>query len=140
MKWIKFLIISAFTFALSGGGAFAQGDDGDGDLPLTMTLMPENAQQPDAVTREIELPRDAEGEFRASVEGVENSAAGLEIANAARADGRAFGEAAAEAAESNRAAAEDNRGDFGRGTMPNLGDLVPSQVPDAVPASPPGRP
>ena len=144
MKLTKFLITSALVFALSGTWALAQdngdGEDGDSDLDVTMTLLPENAQQPDAVTRELELPRDDEGAYRASQEGVENSAAGLEAANLAREDGRAFGQDTA-------AEAQENRENIGRESRPNLEDLLPDQVPDVPnlpdvpgpPATPPGQ-
>lgn len=119
---------SALAFALGAGAAVAQdGDDGTDDLELTMTLMPEDAELPDAVTRELELPRYAEGEnegeYIPSAQGVEHGTQGLDTANLAREDGRAFGEAA-------REAAQDNREEFGQGERPDLDDVLPDQVPD----------
>jgi hypothetical protein len=129
------VFFSALTLSLSASWVFAQEGEGGDDLDVTMTLMPEGADLPDAVTRELELPRytegENEGEYIPSSQGVENSANGLETANAAREDGRAFGEAAAEAAQ-------DNREEHSRGNMPDLENLLPDQVPDMP--GPPDRP
>lgn len=58
-----------------GGPVHAQIDD----LDVTMTLIPTDAELPDAVTRQIVLPQSA------AAEGVENSAEGLATANSRRA-------------------------------------------------------
>jgi hypothetical protein len=121
MKLSKALAVAALSCALSSF-AFAQDDE------LTMTLLPEGAELPDAVTKVIELPKNDEGEYLASEEGVANSAEGLAIANAAREDGRAFGEEMA-------ASARENRENFTRG-RPDLGGLLPGQVPDGIPDAP----
>jgi hypothetical protein len=97
----------------------------------TVVLLPEGAELPDVVTAAIELPRDADGEYRPSAQAIENSAKGLETANAAREDGRAFGAQMA-------ANAADNRETHSRGSPPDLNDLLPDQVPDHV--TPPSLP
>lgn len=120
----RFLIVTGFAVGLATGPAFAQdGEDTTDALDQTVALMPESAESADAVTGRIELPKDENGEFIASVEGVEHSARGLETANLAREDGRAFSEAAA-------SAAQQNREDYGRGSTPDLGTLLPDQAPD----------
>ena len=132
-------VISAVGFSLGADWTAAQDDPGD-DLEITMTLMPEGANVPDAVMRVLALPEFPEASQNDAEPrpGAESSANGLDIANQARADGRAFGEAAA-------AAAQDNRESFGRGTPPeNPGppDNVPGP-PDSVPQPPdniPGPP
>lgn len=135
MKGTKRSIVAGMALALSSSWALAQdGEDGeDGDLDMTIAVMPEGADLPDVVTGEITLPMDDDGNYIPAEQGVENSADGLSTANAAREDGRAFGAAAA-------AAAEANREDLGRGSRPNLGDLIPDQVPDQVPDVPGGAP
>jgi hypothetical protein len=135
MKRANQLLATTLALVLGASPAFAQdaGED-DGDLDVTMRLLPANAELPDAATREIELPVNDEGEFRASEQGIENSLAGIETANAAREDGRAFGQEAA-------AAAQENRENMGRGSRPDLEELLPEQVPN-VPEIPdrPDRP
>jgi hypothetical protein len=122
-----FLIVTGLAFALSAGSALGQeGDEGSGDegsdsSESTLTVIPEDAELPSVVTEDLALPKDGE-DFLPAVQGVEHGSAGLETANLAREDGRAFGEAAA-------AAAEQNREDFERGSRPDLEDLLPDQVP-----------
>lgn len=121
----QLLLTATFAFAFIGGPAFAQATpEGDADeiLEPTIALLPEDADLPDAVTNAIELPEVA------SAEAIERSTKGLETANLAREDGRAFGEAAA-------AAAQENRENVSRGSRPDLSELLPDQVP-AVPTIP----
>lgn len=127
MNGMKGLIAVGLTLALSSNWVFAQGEEGEnGDLDVTITAMPQDAEVPEVVTGDITLPMDEDGNYIPAEEGVENSAEGLAIANEAREDGRAFGEAAA-------AAAEANREDLGRGSMPNLEELIPADlIPDQV--------
>lgn len=141
MKLASRCLTVALALAFAGNVAFAQGDGGEGgegdDLDVFMRVLPANAELPEAATREIELPRDGEDEnapFRPSEQGVNNGGEGLETANDAREDGRAFGQEAA-------AAAQENRENLGRGSRPDLEDL-PDQVPDDIPAPPetPGGP
>jgi hypothetical protein len=128
------LVLFTMALLLSFGGRWTYAQEGDdGALDITMTLMPADADLPDAVTQELALPRDAQGEHRASEEGVTHSAEGLETANEARTDGglAVAQDAAAEAAANDRA-------DFGRGT---LSDELPNQMPADVPTDlPEGRP
>ena len=77
------------VLALSMPVAFAD-DEGDSDML---------AEEPDATEETLTLPEDA------APEGHENAAWGLEQANEARADGRAYGEGRAAAADANRDAA-----------------------------------
>jgi hypothetical protein len=110
------MLTVALAWAL-GGSALAQNGE------ETIVLLPEGVELPDVVTAALDLPKDENGEYRASAEGVAHSAKGLDIANAAREDGRAFGEQTA-------ALAKENREDHARGRMPELSDLRPDQVPD----------
>jgi len=97
--------IAALTSAAICGPALAQDPPPrvTNVLELTMVLIPANAETPAAVTAKIDLPKDAaSGNYIPSVQGVENSERGLETANAAREDGRAFGQATAATARDNR--------------------------------------
>ena len=102
----RLLTMTVLASALICGTAAAQDErkrgNSDAALEITMTLLPANAGTPDAVTKTIELPKDEDGNYIPSAAGVEHSAGGLETANAARENGRAFGEAAAAAARENR--------------------------------------
>lgn len=145
MKQGSRLLTVALAVAFTSGVAFAQGgDEGDGgdssDLDVFIRVLPANADLPDAATREIELPVDEQGDPRPSEQGVEHGGSGLETANAAREDGRAFGQESA-------AAAQENREDVERDSRPDPEDL-PDQVPDnpgppdtpGPPETPPGGP
>jgi hypothetical protein len=146
-----FLVAAGLALALSAGSARPQdAHDGKGDeandLPdSTLTVIPEGAELPAVVTDNLDLPKHGE-DYLPAVQGVEHGGAGLETANLAREDGRAFGEALA-------AAAEQSREDFEHGSKPDLGTLLPDQatsvpdVPDVsgvtnVPGAPtsPGQP
>jgi hypothetical protein len=137
MNISKSLTVTIAAAALGSGVAVAQ-DDSD----VTITLLPQDAELPDAVTALIELPKDADGNYIPSEEGVTHSADGLATANDARENGREFGQETAEQAQ-------QNREDFVHGT-PDLSELLPDQVPDDVPVPdlpdvpqppvPPGRP
>lgn len=130
-------IITVAGLGLGADWTFAQ-DAPDEDLEITMTLMPEDGDLPDAVTRELTLPVFPEGDENAddpipSQQGVDNSANGLTTANQAREEGREFGREAA-------AAAQDNRENLGRGGRP---EDLPFGVPDDLPELPddlPGPP
>lgn len=135
------LLMSALTVALSANLALAQ-EEGDGDtegLGVTFQLLPENVELPEAVTRELSLPNADDPELPPPQQALDNSQGGLDTANAAREDGRAFGQATA-------AAAQENVENLGRGSRPDLSELVPeaappdlSEIPPEVP-EPPGRP
>lgn len=136
MRQASRLFTVALALAFSSSVAFAQGDD-DGnnteDLDVFIRVLPANADLPEAATREIELPVDEQGDPRPSDQGVEHGGSGLETANAAREDGRTFGQESA-------AAARENREDVERGSRPDPEDL-PDQVPnDPGPPDTPGPP
>jgi hypothetical protein len=116
MKLRSVLVAASLTLS---GYAFAQ------DAEQTIALLPEGAELPDVVTAAIDLPKDADGEYRPSARAVDSSAKGLATANAAREDGRAFGQSMAEQAKENRELRT-------RGERPDLADLLPDQVPDHV--------
>jgi hypothetical protein len=123
MKNTSAFVASALACLLSTSSMAQSGEE-------TVVLLPEGAELPDVVTAAIDLPKDADGEYRPSAQAVE-SAKGLATANAAREDGRAFGAQMA-------ANAADNREAHSRGARPDLSDLLPDQVPDHV--SPPEVP
>jgi hypothetical protein len=124
MKYVNPLIASALACLFSASSLAQNGEE-------TVVLLPEDAELPDVVTAAIDLPRDADGEYRPSAQAVESSAKGLETANAAREDGRAFGTQMA-------ANAADSRETHSRGSRPDLSNLLPDQVPDHV--TPPSLP
>ena len=127
-------IITVAGLGLGADWTLAQDVPGD-DLEITMTLMPENGDLPDAVTRELTLPvfpEGDEGESIPSQQGVDNSADGLATANQAREDGRAFGQEIA-------AAAQENRENLGRGRPEDLPMGPPDDLP-GVPEDLPGPP
>lgn len=132
MEFVRTLtVIAVVGLALGADWTFAQDAPGD-DLEITMTLMPEGGELPDAVTRELALPvfpegDENEGQPIPSQQGVDNSAAGLDIANQARAEGRAFGQDIA-------AAAQENRENLGRGARP---EDLPLGPPEGLPLGPP---
>lgn len=134
MGWLTMLL--AATVA-AGPVAAQSATAPDDELELTMTLLPESATEPDAVTKNIELPAPA------SDQGVAKSADGTANANQAH-EGRDSGLAnAAEAQERGRdigqtiaAEAHDNREDQGRGNAPE----PPSPPDHPVPPNPPGPP
>jgi hypothetical protein len=128
-------IIAVAGLVLGADWTFAQDAPVD-DLEITMTLMPEDGDLPDAVTRELELPVFPESDENEEQQGDDNSANsadGLEIANQAREDGRAFGQDTA-------AAAQENRENLGRGMPPEDLPLGPPEDPPGPPDNPPGPP
>jgi len=167
-----FWTAAAVALTLMGGPAFGQDrgprdreatDEATRHLESTMTVIAENADLPEAVTKTLELPKDDTGAYLAAQQGVEHSAAGLAKANLAREDGRSFGQATAEAARENAehgtdadvrdtaeqaredgrafaeataAAAQQNREDLGHGSPPDLGDLLPGRTLPTVPDHP----
>lgn len=104
------------------------------ELELTMTLMPADAELPDAVTKTIELPTAAsESGVAASEQGLatangarQNRQEGFDAAADARERGQEFGEAMAEQAR-------ENREDAGRGDPPVT---PPNGPPDDLPVPP----
>jgi hypothetical protein len=88
----QYLTIAGLALALAAGPALAQDETGDDATGSTMRVIPEDAQLPDAVTKEIALPDGASEDART------HSADGLAKANDAREHGRDFGQATAAAA------------------------------------------
>jgi hypothetical protein len=137
-KW--FLAVTAATMTLVAPRAYTQEDDADGveTLDVTMTLMPEGATLPDAVTRLIELPDAAAETARESAaQGLEtanearaNRDAGLGVAGEARENGREFGQEV-------REQAQENSENAGRGGRPD--PAGPPEVP-GPPEDLPGPP
>jgi len=120
-------VLATLTLSLSSGWTYAQDDDAE----LTMRLLPAGAQASEEALRELELPTRIDEETgepvpRPSEQGQENGGEGLMRANEARFEGVANGAAAAEAAQ-------NNREEMGRGTMPDLSELLPDNVPEDVP-------
>jgi hypothetical protein len=137
MKLSNSLIAATLVWMLSGWALAQDGEE-------TIVLLPEGAEQPVVVTGAIDLPKDADDEYIPSEEGVKNSADGLAAANAARDNGRAFGEEMA-------ARAQESRENYARGARPDLANLLPGQVPGdvslpdmperpSVPVTPPAGP
>lgn len=123
---------------LLAGAAGAQQPADDEPVPreleVTMTLMPEGAREPEAVTRVIELPA------AASARAAEASEHGLSRADAAREARQEGLDRAAEAREKGRELGEEiaeqareNREDAGRGRPPE-------PPPGGPPQDPPGPP
>ena len=147
MKLADLLMLTTAASLLSCSWAHAQvaensgSDGGDQSLDLTMTLLPEGATLPDAVTRVIELPEAASDRARDSanpgLESADNARerrdTGLEIAADAIEGGREFGQAM-------REQAQESRENAGRADPPDRPEL-PDHVPDSPgPANPGGRP
>jgi hypothetical protein len=114
MKGLKLWTLPCVALLIAGGIAQAQ-DEGEETITLIDSL---DAELPAAVTGDIVLPESA------SAEGVENSAFGLETANAARERGADFG---AEMAEN----AREGREQMGRGIAAShapvdLSDVIPT--------------
>lgn len=135
MRAQPYSLIVATTLLCSGPMAYAQdeSDGDDSDFEVTMTLLPEGATQPDALTRIIELPP------RVVEEGRDNAQQGLDNANDARERREKGLNRAAEAAENGRALgeamreqAQENRENAGRGERPD-----PPRRPE-LPNGPPG--
>ena len=124
MKSTSSLFAAALACSFCGLASAQSGEE-------TIVLLPEGTELPDVVTDAIDLPKDENGEYRASAQAVASSARGLATANAAREGGRAFGEQMA-------AAAREGREDRARGPRPDLSDLRPENVPDnaALPEMP----
>jgi len=137
----------ATTLLLAGGMGHAQdsstaGGADDDTLELTMTLLPEGATLPDAVSKVISLPEvaaDAAGEHEGEGLGKVNEARearaggdeGLERAAEPREDGREFG-------QQMREQAQDDRENNAHGQPPESPDLP--DAPDGNPGAPPGPP
>lgn len=145
-------VFAAGCFVLGAAAVHAQdahdtGPDTD-NLDVTMTLLPEGAKQPDAVTRTITLPSAASSQA-ASASGLDKANAnrdrrenGLKTAEEARAEGRDFGQEMRQQAAEQRENAERGKkpSDAGPPEQPGAGN--PSSPPDQAnpPASTPPAP
>jgi hypothetical protein len=143
MKANKTAVAAAMIVFFGYGSADAQepsaADNAADTLDLTMTLMPEGATLPDAVTRIIELPAVA-------AEAAQENAASIDTANEARisresgrgiaADAREQG---AELGQQVREQAQENRENAERGRPDSAGPHDRPGGPPDVPG-PPDRP
>lgn len=129
------LYLALPALCLAATPAFAQQPETP-PATVTMQILAEG-EDPDEIIERIELPTDA------SAEGVEASRGGLDTASAARADGRAFGEAvadearqrggdeAADSADQARANARDQiADDMARGDLDDLPEQVRENIPE----------
>jgi hypothetical protein len=147
-------VFAAGCLVLGAAAAHAQdahdtGPDAD-SLDVTMTLLPEGAKQPDAVTRTITLPSAASSQAAsASASGLDKANAnrarrenGLKTAEEARAEGRDFGQEMRQQAAEQRENAERGKrpSDAGPPGQPGAGN--PPSLPDQAnpPASTPPAP
>jgi len=119
----------------------------NGNLDLTMTLLPEHATGPEEITRRIELPRPPGAEERGSRTDADGSGdegksskpdaseRGRETSAEARERGREFGQEAAEQAR-------EHRENAGRGPDDNPGAGSGNGPPESPPDRPetPGKP
>lgn len=132
MRLERYILIAAAAAVVGPANAQDIEDDVVETLDLTITLMPEGAALPEAVTRVIELPDTVADAAR------ENARDGLDQADAAR-DRRDDGLETAEAAsERGRDRAQQAREDLGRGP-PDWDSSEPPGPPD-VPGDGPGGP
>jgi hypothetical protein len=139
MRYRELVAMLALASLWCGSPAVAQ-EKGADNLELTMTLLPETATVPDAVTKTIELPAPASeqaGEHSASGTATANQSrerreAGLDTAAAAREQGRQFGQDMA-------AEAQQNREDHAHGNPPSPPDH-PAPPDHPSPPNPPGPP
>jgi hypothetical protein len=138
------MVLAAATWLLAGAVANAQDADGsngsDDSLDVTMTLLPEGASLPDAVTRTIPLPDTATSSHAQPGLDTANENRlrrddGLETAQDARDRGRQFGQDVRDQAAEQRENAE--RGQRPDGAGPPDG-LPPTSPPDQT--SPPDLP
>lgn len=123
------------------------GKDAD-NLDVTMTLLPEGAKLPDAVTRTIKLPPAASGhaasDHAASGLGTANANRtrrenGLKTAEEARAEGRDLGQEMRQQAAEQRENAERGKGPDNAGP-PGRGGTNPGSSPPDHPNPPAGTP
>jgi len=133
-------ILANFLLAISlaTSSVLAQeSKDPSESLELTMTLLPETAKQPDALTKTIELPA------QASPTAVDKSAAGLAKGNESRERREGGLDTAAEARERGRefgqdmaAEAQENRENSGRGNAPDHPQPPEHPTPPETPGPP----
>lgn len=133
----RYLLIAIPALGLAITPVLAEDEDSDPDDDITMAVV-EEGELPDAVFEQIELPEEA------AAIAVERSERGLDTANTAREDGRAFGQAMAEearerangadeAAEDARSDARDRMAsDVAGGNFENLPEQARENIPQDV--------
>ena len=128
MKLKDIVVYSSLITLGTGVSNLGWADDTDLD-DVTITVVDED-DTPETAFELIALP------VNASATGVANSQKGVDTANAARADGKAFGQATAEAAKSKSEEAKDNAThaaeDAANQHLESIKDLVSSKVPDVA--------
>ena len=130
MKHTRSFVASALAWLVSASSFAQSGEE-------TVVLLPEGAERPEVVTAAIDLPRDADGNYRPSVNAVESSAKGHATANAAREDGRAFGaQMAANAADNRETLARGAHADHGTPPSPPELPVTPPETPVGPPTTP----
>ena len=147
----KWIVAVAAGYLVAGVPVHAQdandsGTDAD-SLDVTITLLPEGATQPDAVTNPIKLPDSIPSQSRAAPPGLgkandnkDRRAQGLATAEEARAQGSEFGQEMRQQAAEQRENAERGKPSDtpGNGPSPSLPDHAnPPPAPTPSPATPP---
>ena len=119
------LIIAIPLVSLAPAFALANDDD----LEITITVVGEN-EDPQTAFEIISLPTPAESTAN------ENSQQGVDTANQVRENGKAFGQAKAEAAKDKGKAAKNNANNAAANAtsqnQENIKDIVSSKVPEAA--------
>ena len=137
MKYSSSFVASVLACLASASSLAQSGEE-------TVVLLPEGAERPDVVTAAIDLPKDANGNYRPSVNAVDRSAKGHATANEARENGRAFGaQMAANAANNRETHARETHPDHPTPPSPPTPPetpVGPPNTPGTPPVSPPGRP
>lgn len=134
-KSLKYPLMFAVPFLCLGTAPVLAQQASTPPATVTMQVL-EEGEEADELFERIELPEDASEQAR------ESARQGLDIANAARAGGREFGQAVAdearerggaEAADEARAAARDQMGDdISRGDLDSLPEQARENIPEEV--------
>lgn len=130
MKVRNVVLFSSVVAMSMGFNSLSWADDDDTDLDgVTITVVDED-DTPESTVELIALPENA------SATGVENSQKGIDTANMARKDGKAFGQATAEAAKAKGEEAKNNAMNAANEAtgqhLDSIKDLVSSNVPDVA--------
>jgi len=126
MKIKHYLILYAAIAVMLASSPVSANDE---DLEITITVVGEG-EDPQAAFEIISLP------FSAAAEANENNQQGLETANQARENGKAFGQAKADEAKEKGKAAKNNANNAAANAaaqnQENIKDIVSSKVPEAA--------
>jgi hypothetical protein len=127
MKFKQCIVVfAAATIVMAASG---DGLANDEDLEVTITVVGED-EDPQTVFEVISLPASA------APKATENSQRGLETANQARENGKAFGQAKADEAKEKGKAAKNNASNAAANAadqnQENIKDIVSSKVPEAA--------